>query len=261
MTLSWDFRPMSAMLFREFCLNLLFGCVVRRRFYGGRIVGGSTTPEGKYPYQVSIKGSLNEHICGASILSEKCVLTAASCVFNAENLTVLAGTNKLNEGGVTFGVSQVIPHEDYSPIFYTNDVAILKLSQDGILNNNKTGSISLADNNPPAGTVCTISGWGLLSDSSNTPTNDLQEIELTLISMEECKEKYREESPPLSDENQLCTFTKYGEGLCYGDGGGALVAGGQQIGISSWGRLCGRGRPDVYTSASAYKDWILERCI
>ena len=43
-----------------------------------------------------------------------------------------------------------------------------------------------------------------------------------------------------------------------GDSGGPLVADGQQIGIVSFGFLCARGLPDIFTRISPYAKWIQE---
>lgn len=49
--------------------------------------------------------------------------------------------------------------------------------------------------------------------------------------------------------------------MTQGDSGGALVYGGVQIGIVSWGTLqCARvGFPGVYTRVSAIRQWITEQ--
>lgn len=46
--------------------------------WDGRIVGGKDAFIEDFPYQVSLR-FLDDHFCGASILNEKYVLTAAHC--------------------------------------------------------------------------------------------------------------------------------------------------------------------------------------
>lgn len=48
-----------------------------------------------------------------------------------------------------------------------------------------------------------------------------------------------------------------------GDGGSPLVLkeNRQQIGIVSWGIICAKGVPDVYTRISAFKSWIQKNTI
>lgn len=48
--------------------------------FGGRIVGGDPTSIEKYPYQASLQYS-STHICGAVVISEDYVVTAAHCTY------------------------------------------------------------------------------------------------------------------------------------------------------------------------------------
>ncbi|KAF2890093.1 hypothetical protein ILUMI_14222, partial [Ignelater luminosus] len=43
---------------------------------------------------------------------------------------------------------------------------------------------------------------------------------------------------------------------CSGDSGGPLLQMGLLVGITSWGRKCGRGYPGVYTKLSEFQDWL-----
>ena len=73
------------------------------------------------------------------------------------------------------------------------------------------------------------------------------------------------------EENQLCAGGNVGEDACHGDAGGPLFVRHEEneegregivrpwylLGIVSFGsKVCGNGRPSVYTRVSQYVDWI-----
>ncbi|KAF2892687.1 hypothetical protein ILUMI_13484 [Ignelater luminosus] len=221
-----------------------------------RVVGGSTAPDGAYPYQVSIQDSeTNSHGCGGSIIKPTIILTAAHCVvgISSSKFSVVVGINKLDEEGTAYKVKDVRSHDNYNPFTVENDIAILKLSSP-IEYNSKVAPVELEESEVDDGTEAALSGWGSTSWPGSSP-NDLQHIILKTISNSDCKASHP--SKQIFD-SQICTFTKRGEGSCYGDSGGPLVSekSKKQIGIVSWGRPCGIGYPDVFTKVAAFKEWI-----
>lgn len=60
-------------------------------------------------------------------------------------------------------------------------------------------------------------------------------------------------------DNTICTFSQTGQGVCMGDSGGPVVAGGAVAGAVSWVIACARGFPDVHARVSSHRTWLLQQ--
>ena len=113
--------------------------------------------------------------------------------------------------------------------------------------------------NVPQGTVATVVGWGLTSDTGPRPPS-LQEITFKVWSNTDCSNIYGSNAPGGITEHMLCAGQK-GQDSCMGDSGGPMVRlinnQYQQIGIVSWGIACGKEKfPGVYTRVGYMRSWI-----
>ncbi|KAJ8916286.1 hypothetical protein NQ315_016427 [Exocentrus adspersus] len=99
-----------------------------------------------------------------------------------------------------------------------------------------------------------VSGWGLLDGEGADISPALQEVNITVISNQQCKQVY-----DIVIDSQICTQGTAGEGACQGDSGGPLVVGNTQVGIVSYGAGgCPPGYPSAYTRITSYLDWLEE---
>ncbi|XP_037377881.1 ovochymase-2 [Talpa occidentalis] len=244
-----------------------------------RIVGGSQVEKGSYPWQVSLKRR-QKHICGGTIISPQWVITAAHCVANrnsASILNVIAGEHDLSsieQGEQTLAIETIIIHPYFStkkPMDY--DIALLKMAGDFNFDQ-FVRPICLPELGEQfeAGFICTTAGWGRLTENGNLP-RVLQEVNLPILTQEECVTALLTLNQPVSGQTFLCTgFPDGGRDACQGDSGGPLMCRNKKgawtlAGVTSWGLGCGRGwrdnmrkddqgTPGIFTDINKVLPWI-----
>lgn len=130
-------------------------------------MGGLDATRGQFPYQLSLRYA-RQHICGASILSERHGLTAAHCYIRGalpRNYDVLAGTNAVNGGGFlseTTPLDRFIVHESFDTKTFSNDIALLSFARELRMRKLLIQPISLPQANSPTpadGSRAVVSGW------------------------------------------------------------------------------------------------------
>ncbi|XP_032282720.1 ovochymase-2 [Phoca vitulina] len=244
-----------------------------------RIVGGSQVEKGSYPWQVSLKRR-QKHICGGTIVSARWVITAAHCVANrniATTLNVTAGEHDLSHiepGEQTLTVETIIIHPYFSikkPMDY--DIALLKMA--GAFHFGRfVGPMCLPEPKErfEAGFICTTAGWGR-SAEHGVLSQVLQEVNLPILTQEECMTALLTLKKPVSGQTFLCTgFPDGGGDACQGDSGGSLMCRNKKgawtlAGVTSWGSGCGRGwrnnmqkddqgSPGIFTDLRKVLPWI-----
>nr|ABZ04015.1 serine protease 7 [Costelytra zealandica] len=218
-----------------------------------RVVGGSDAGIGQYPFIVSLRSSANSHFCGATIINTGNLLTAAHCIVSRStaNTFVVAGTNTLNSGGITYSTSRLMVHGNYNSDTFANDVAVIKLASPLSLSST-VARVGL--NTATTGAVASIIiGWGRTTANGATP-NNLQHLNANTITHAQCQTSW---GSSVTD-SQICTLSTVGKGACNGDSGGPLVRNDNkaQLGIVSLGFSCAEGFPDVFTRVSSYITWI-----
>nr|BAB08216.1 embryonic serine protease-1 [Xenopus laevis] len=247
--------------------------------FSSRIVGGTDTRQGAWPWQVSLEFN-GSHICGGSIISDQWILTATHCIEHPDlpsGCGVRLGAYQLyvkNPHEMTVKVDIIYINSEFNGPGTSGDIALLKLSSP-IKFTEYILPICLPASPVTfsSGTECWITGWG--QTGSEVPLQypaTLQKVMVPIINRDSCEKMYHinsviSETEILIQSDQICAGYQAGQkDGCQGDSGGPLVCKIQgfwyQAGIVSWGERCAaKNRPGVYTFVPAYETWISERSV
>ncbi|XP_045658515.1 granzyme B-like [Ursus americanus] len=223
----------------------------------GEIIGGHEAKAHSRPYMayLRIQNQDGETTCGGFLIQETFVLTAAHC--SGSSIKVTLGAHNIQKQEKTqqvIPVKTAIPHPDYNPKNYSNDIMLLKLERKA----QQTAAVRPlrlpgTKNRVRPGQVCSVAGWGRVDTQIRRYPDTLQEVRLTVQDDQECKSRF----PKYYDRTiQLCVGDPNEKKSSFrGDSGGPLVCNNVAQGIVSFGRKEGTP-PRVYTKISSFLPWI-----
>src|SRR5690606_18803147 len=154
---------------------------------GHNIIGGSDAGDMAYPFMASIGAGASSFypFCGAALLSDRFVLTAAHCSTDAEpeDVSVMLATNDPFEDGVRVAVRAIHMHPEYNDNTENGyDVAVWELSERLDLASMGLRTVDMLTpatrNIAQAGALATIIGWGVSDNDSPL----LQEVHVPIVS-------------------------------------------------------------------------------
>lgn len=148
--------------------------------------------------------------------------------FRATLFTILLGTNELQGNNNTVKVATDIYflHPDFNPTTLEHDVGLIRFRMPVLFSGKiKTlkfriyfrflfadyiGSIMLVIYPSLGGASATALGWGQITDEGEGLVNNLNYVQLTLLSSDECKTYYGSQIA----DSMLCAIGQYNEGTC-----------------------------------------------
>lgn len=241
-----------------------------------RIIGGTAVPIEALPWmaQLILETSSGAELCGGAVIHEEFIITAAHCVENLsksdfDRLFVVLGSTEIYSIAPKtkrFRVLEIISHPKYNPRKIINDIALVRIERFGselvpeLLKIKRKGSKNIA-----LAAECSVAGWGLTKNYGST-AKVLQAVNVFPMSHNACNAAWR----PIKEATQVCALgakvaSELNADSCLGDSGGPLFCKFenelQLTGIVSFGGAkCGDpDKPGVYTRASYFQDWILEK--
>lgn len=142
---------------------------------------------GEFASDCSIDTPFQLH-CQGVLINNRHLLTAASCVINGTDntlinpvwLRVTCGDNNLfvaTPGREVRTVSHIYPHDAFIPTTNNNDLAVLRLTTEITFPHNTAEEVLFNTRIVPDATTCQFSGWGA---SNNVSYNDRVIIPLKL---------------------------------------------------------------------------------
>ncbi|KFB49411.1 AGAP011608-PA-like protein [Anopheles sinensis] len=231
------------------------------------LVGGVPAAMGQFPAQVAVHIGTTS-FCGGSILNQNHVLTAASCVLDANNnlvaantVTVRAGVLLIDANAPALAVQRIFPHQQYNPWTLENDIAVLRML------NNFNFPLLPQPNMAPAemnhhivrlGATCHVVGWNWQQGGPNVA---LQVLPVLFADREACNAVHN----GVLRDSMACTSYQQPQGtqgVCAANRGGGMYCDNLLTGVISFGFGCGQNNSmTVHTQTRYYNHWIQQQFI
>ncbi|RZC34688.1 serine proteinase stubble-like, partial [Asbolus verrucosus] len=255
--------------------------------------GQNTTQDGflgQWPWHAALyyaQGAQLMYTCGATLISENYILTAAHCVakphsnrpIDTKRLAVYLGKyslKKFGSGTQDREVSDIFIHPQYNYSVYFNDIAVLKLKNSVDITNYVRPCCLWEGGNDieyVLNKLGTVVGWGF--DENRQISDTLMQAQMPVVSTVTCIYSNREFFSQFTNEKTYCAGFRnddLGTTVCNGDSGGGMVfpksgtnghntvwqiRGIVSVGVALQGQgVCDPQHYIVFTDVAKHLNWI-----
>ncbi|XP_065084986.1 CLIP domain-containing serine protease C9-like isoform X3 [Ochlerotatus camptorhynchus] len=227
---------------------------------------------GEFPFMALVMFNNSEQFCGASIISDRFLLTAAHCFAESNATSVRLGTIEADDSlADTIPIANIYRHPRYARSRRLNDIALIELRTSITLNSNVQPVCLYTEKKElPEMQDLIVTGWG--KDNSDDVSTVLLKGIVRPVLRTECQQRFDGISKIRRlniTDGHLCALGDLNEegkatDACQGDSGGPLVMHRDDqyylVGVVSSGVGCGGANlAGLYTWVAKYVDWVIEQ--
>uniref|UniRef100_A0A6P7FVI1 Chymotrypsin-like elastase family member 2A n=1 Tax=Diabrotica virgifera virgifera TaxID=50390 RepID=A0A6P7FVI1_DIAVI len=249
----------------------------------GLLIHGHDTNPGQFPWHAALykkEGKQRVYICGASLISEQHVITAAHCTTlhnkkrNPEDMVIVLGKYGFWVDGKneqTFKATKIIVHEGFNRSSFFNDISIIKLDRPTqytkwvrpiCLWEGDTSRTSIVNH------VGTVAGWDRDSNT-NLAADLLMQAHMPVVDTLNCIYVKPDFYGLFTGPNNFCAGYRNGTSTCKGTSGDGLVfpkagsnvwqlRGIRSNAVSKEG-ICDPNYYVIFTDVAQYLEWIAQQ--
>ncbi|XP_046437448.1 mite allergen Der f 3-like [Daphnia pulex] len=253
-----------------------------------KIVGGVPADWGQLPFVVALESPRGQQLCGAAILNERWLATAAHCIGSNKAHQIVAIAGSLDPSASSNASNRQVSEGAevrLAPGYAEGtqlDLALIRLKRpfkwrNGIVEpvclpslnvNTRQQSNQTVDEREDRAAMDqlgTVAGWGWNDEEGVNMSSKLHRVQVPLMSRTECEKRFLTAGYAIPiDKTKICAgWPQGGQDACQGDSGGPLVVAQDGVfvltGVVSGGIGCARpGLPGLYTNVANFLPWILD---